>query len=338
MRRSSRGSIGWRGWEPTWRLLGLAMPLTIAAISLLAAGPLGFPLASAILLGAVLAPTDPVLASDVQLDGPSEDDADDTVRFTLTSEAGLNDGLAFPFTNLALAMAAGGSWFVGWVVEDVAVKLLVGAVAGWVLGRVVARVAFSARVVRARSRTSEGFVAIGATLLVYGVTELVHGYGFLAVFVAAVTIRNQERDHEYQQVLHDFAETTERLASVVFLVLLGGSVVEGAWDALTPAGVAVAVAIVLVVRPAVAWVALLATDASRAERLVIAFFGIRGMGTIYYLAHAVTEERFDAAREIWAVAILVVVLSIVVHGVTVTPAMRWLDRRRDLVRPAGATG
>ena len=102
-------------------------------------------------------------------------------------------------------------------------------------------------------------------------------------------------------------------------------------------GGAVAVAIVLVVRPVVAWVALLATDASRAERLVIAFFGIRGMGTIYYLAHAVTEERFDAAREIWAVAILVVVLSIVVHGVTVTPAMRWLDRRREPARVAGAT-
>jgi sodium/hydrogen antiporter len=319
--------IGWSGWQTTWRLLGIAMPLTIGGIALLAGGPLGLPLASAVLLGAVLAPTDPVLASDVQLAGPSEDDADDAVRFSLTSEAGLNDGLAFPFTNLALAIAAGGSWFVGWVVEDVVVKLSVGVLAGWLLGLVVAHLAFNVRSVTPLSRTSEGFVAVGATLLVYGITELAHGYGFLGVFVAAVTIRNQERDHEYQQVLHDFAETTERLASVLFLVLLGGSVVDGAWDALTATGVAVAVAIVFVVRPLAGWLALLGDRTSRAERLVIAFFGIRGMGSVYYLAHAVTEERFDAAREVWAVAILVIVMSIVVHGVTATPAMRWLEGR-----------
>lgn len=327
--------IGWDGWQVTWRLLGIAMPLTIAGIALIAAGPLGLPLASAVLLGAVLAPTDPVLASDVQLQGPSEDDADDVVRFSLTSEAGLNDGLAFPFINLAVAMAAGGSWLLGWVVEDVVVKLSVGVLAGWLLGRLVAHLAFSVRSVTALSRTSEGFVAIGATLLVYGVTELAHGYGFLGVFVAAVTIRNQERDHDYQQVLHDFAETTERLASVLFLVLLGGSVVDGAWDGLTPLGVVAAVAIVVVVRPLAGWIALALSDTDRAERVVIAFFGIRGMGSVYYLAHAVTEERFDAAREVWAVAILVIVLSIVVHGAAATPAMRWLDRRRGAVPAAG---
>ena len=320
--------IGWRGWQTTWRLLGIAMPLTIGAIALLAGGPLGLPLASAVLLGAVLAPTDPVLASDVQLEGPSEDDADDTVRFALTSEAGLNDALAFPFTNLAIAIAVGGSWFTGWLVEDVFVKLGVGLVAGWVLGRVMAHLAFSARGVTSLARTSEGFVVVGATLVVYGVTEILHGYGFLGVFIAAVTIRNYERDHEYQQVLHDYAETIERLASVVFLVLLGGAVVDGAWDGLTAAGVVVAFAIVLVVRPVVAWLALAFGGTDRAERAVIAFFGIRGMGSIYYLAHAATEERFAAAREVWAVAVLVIVMSIVVHGVTATPAMRWLERRR----------
>ena len=108
-----RRPIGLRTWGTTWRLLGITMPLTIGAIAALGSVGLGMPLATAVLLGAVLAPTDPVLASDVQLEGPSEDDADDEVRFALTSEAGLNDALAFPFTNLAIAIAAGGSWFLG---------------------------------------------------------------------------------------------------------------------------------------------------------------------------------------------------------------------------------
>jgi sodium/hydrogen antiporter len=362
--------IGLHRWGTTWRLLGVAMPLTIAAIALLAGGPLGLPVASAVLLGAVLAPTDPVLASDVQLDGPNggnesdedgdaegevdrrerdddgeegkgEDDEDegdedegdedendedenDEVRFALTSEASLNDALAFPFTNLAIAIAAGGSWLADWLVEDVVVKLVVGVVAGWVLGRAVAWLAFHFESETALARTSEGFVALGATLAVYGITELAHGYGFLAVFVAAVTVRSQERDHAYHQVLHDYAESTERLASIVFLLLLGGAIVEGALAALTIPGAVVAGLIVLVIRPLAGWLALLGSPTPRRERAAIAFFGIRGVGTIYYLAHAATEERFEGAAEVWAVAVLVIIISIVLHGMTASHALRWL--------------
>lgn len=355
--------VGWRSWAPTWRLLGITMPLTIAATALLGGVALGLPLAGALLLGAVLAPTDPVLASDVQVEGPDvkaertpsepsaaaqgdqgasegeeepegdpedpAEDADDQVRFALTSEAGLNDALAFPFTNLAIAIAIGGSWFGGWLLDDVVLKLTVGLVSGWAFGRVIAWLAFRFRSQTALAHTSEGFVAVGATLLVYGATELLHGYGFLAVFVAAVTIRAAERHHEYQQVLHDFAETVERLASIVFLVLLGGAVVEGALGALTVAAVAVAVALVLLVRPILGWLGLVGSPISRPERAGIAFFGIRGMGTIYYLAHAVTEERFPGASLIWAVSILVILLSIFVHGVAVSPVLRRLDEARD---------
>ena len=116
----------------------------------------------------MLAPTDPVLASDVQLAGPGAeddaDDADDEVRFALTSEAGLNDGLAFPITNLAIALAAGGSWFVGWVVDDVVVKLTVGLLTGLVLGRLIGWAMFNRRSQYALARTQQGFVALGATL------------------------------------------------------------------------------------------------------------------------------------------------------------------------------
>jgi NhaP-type Na+/H+ or K+/H+ antiporter len=326
-----RRPIGWRSWSSTWRLLGIAMPITIAAIALASGAVLGLPLATAILLGAVLAPTDPVLASDVQLAGPrgddedAEEDADDEVRFALTSEAGLNDGLAFPFTNLAIAIAGGGSWLLGWVVEDVVVKLAVGLAAGYVLGRVISYFAFGLPARWRLARTGQGFVSVGATLLVYGITELAHGYGFLAVFVAAVVIRHSEQHHEYHEALHDFAETLERLASVVFLLLLGGSAVDGALGALTPAGIAVGVGIVFVIRPVAGLISLAGSGLDQRVRRAISFFGIRGMGTVYYLAHAVTEERFPSALEVWSVAIFVIILSIVVHGVTATPALAKVD-------------
>jgi NhaP-type Na+/H+ or K+/H+ antiporter len=324
--------FGWRSWSVTWRLLAVTMPLTIVAIAAMGLLPLGLPLASAVLLGAVLAPTDPVLASDVEIEGPTEEDDDDDVRFALTSEAGLNDGLAFPFTNLAIALAAAtaGGWAFDWVVEDVVVRLSVGLLVGWLLGRAIAWLAFRLPSRSALARTSEGFVAVGATLAIYGITELAHGYGFLAVFVAAVTIRNEERDHDYQQVLHDFAQTTERFASILFLLLLGGAIVDGALGALTPAGAMVAFAIVLVVRPAAGLIGLWGERLPAGEKVAIAFFGIRGMGTVYYLAHAATEERFTGVDQIWAVAVLVIVLSIVVHGVSTTPALRYIDRRREL--------
>lgn len=323
-----RRPVGWRSWATTWRLLAVTMPLTVAAIAVLGVVGLGLPLAAAVLLGAVLAPTDPVLASEVQLPGPDDGDvgAGEPIRFALTSEAGLNDGLAFPLTNLAIAMAVGGNWFVGWVVDDVVTKLAIGLVAGVVLGRIVGWLTF----VRGRrytfARSGEGLVAFGITLAVYGLTELLHGYGFLAVFVAAVTLRQRESTHEFYAVMHDFADTLERIASLAFLLLLGGAAVDGALDELTIGGAVVAVGVVLVVRPLTGWIGLLGSDETAGSKMAIAFFGIRGMGTIYYLAHAVNEEFFPAARQVWAVAVFTILVSIVVHGVSAGPVLARLER------------
>ncbi len=318
--------MGWRSWMSTWRLLAITMPLTIASIALLGAGMLALPLSAALLLGAVLAPTDPVLASDIQIEGP-DDDTDDEVRFALTSEAGLNDGLAFPFTNLAIAMAAGGSWFVDWAVNDVVIRLSVGVVSGILLGRAIGWLAFGRSAGRLFARSGQGFVALGATLAVYGLTELLHGYGFLAVFLAAISIRRSEQHHDYHNVLHDFAEALEQLASVLFLLLLGGAAVSGALSALTPMGFALALVIVLVVRPIAGWIGMTGAPVDGTERLAIAFFGVRGMGSIYYLAHAVNEELFPRAFELWAVSVAAILLSIVVHGTTATPVFAAIDRR-----------
>lgn len=334
-------SFGWRSWATTWRLLAIAMPLTIAGIALLGWWVVGVVPASALLLAAALAPTDPVLASDVQVGPPGSEEEDD-VRFSLTSEAGLNDGLAFPFTNAAIAMAVAGSagvgsWFGGWVLDDVLVKLVVGVVVGVAAGRAIGAVVFRLSPTRSIAESTEGFVALAATLLVYGIAELCHGYGFVSVFVAATVIRNHERDHDYHEVLHASAESIERLLSAALLVLLGGAVVDGALGPLTWRGAAVGVAIVLLVRPLAGWAALLRTAMPPGERWAIAFFGIRGVGSVYYLAYAVNETEFRDADQLWAIAAFVILLSVVIHGISAAPVMRRLDAGRRRARTAATS-
>ncbi|WP_431271281.1 cation:proton antiporter [Dankookia sp. P2] len=330
--------FGWHSWMLTWRLLGLAMPLSIAGIALVAHWLLGLGPAAALLLGAALAPTDPVLASDVQV-GPPRSGEEDEVRFTLTAEAGLNDGLAFPFVHLAIGLslndALPGEWVWDWAAVDVVWKLGAGIAAGWAVGSALGWLSFRVPNRARLSRTGDGFVALGVTFLAYGVTELVHGYGFLAVFVAALRLRAAERHHRYHDRLHDFAEQTERLLMMVLLVLFGGALAGGLLDPLDWWGVLAAVMFLFVVRPLAGWVALLGTAAPLEERAAISFFGIRGLGSFYYLAFALNQAPFGHGERLWAVLGLTVVVSIALHGVTVTPAMRLLDakRRRQGVLP-----
>ncbi|MBW0116447.1 cation:proton antiporter [Pseudonocardia abyssalis] len=326
--------IGWRSWSSTWRLLGIGMPLMIVATAVLGWWALGLAPAAALLFGSALAPTDPVLASDVQVGEPGgEEQGEDEVRFALTSEAGLNDALAFPFVYAAIAIATAAAdpfgWVGEWVVSDVLVKIAVGVVGGVVVGRGLGLLFFRARSEQLKLAShAEGFIALAATFLAYGLTEVAGGYGFLAVFVCARSIRASERDHEYHQVLHDFVEQIERLLTVLLLVLFGGAVVRGLLGPLTWPMVAVGLALVLVVRPATAWLALGGATGSPQERTAIAVFGIRGIGSFYYLAYATSQAPFAGAEQIWAAVGFVVVLSVTIHGVAATPIMRRLDRGR----------
>jgi NhaP-type Na+/H+ or K+/H+ antiporter len=333
--------LAWQTWRLTWRLLGVAMPLSILGIACIGYWGLGFGLPAAVLLGAALAPTDPVLASDVQV-GPPRSGEEDEVRFTLTAEAGLNDGLAFPFVNLAVSLAAvglaPGDWLGHWIGVDVLWKLAAGVGAGWGIGRLLGWLTFRMPNRAKLSRTGDGFVALGATFLAYGLTEIVHGYGFIAVFVAALGMRAAERQHDYHERLHDFAEQTERLLMMVLLVMFGGALAGGVLGPLTWAGVAAALGFIFIVRPAAAMLSLLGTPQPMEERAAIAFFGIRGLGSFYYLAFAANAAAFPEMGELWAVISLTVLISVGLHGVTVTPAMRWLDvrRRRQGVLPLEA--
>ncbi len=319
------------GWATTWRLLAVSMPLTIFLIAFLGWTLLGLSLASAVLLGAALAPTDPVLASDVQV-GPPNSEEEDDVRFALTSEAGLNDGLSFPFVYLAIALAAsqvsGEAWVTDWLLVDVLWKLSAGLAVGWSSGMVLGYLTFKVPKPTQLSRTHEGLVAIGITCLTYGLTELVHGYGFLAVFVSALTLRTMERRHRYHDELHAFTEQTERLLMMIILVCFGAAIAEGSvFAALTWPVAGAALIIVLIVRPLSGLIGLADQKHPWEERAAIAFFGIRGLGSFYYLAFALGMATFDKADTLWATVCLTVLISIVLHGVTVTPVMRYLDRR-----------
>jgi len=326
--------FGFRSWNITWRLLAVAMPLTILALAFLGHALLGLGLAASVLLASALAPTDPVLASDIQV-GPPMSEKEDETRFSLTSEAGLNDGLAFPFVLLALTFAGaegyeGGlaSWFSYAVLWRIGAAIVVGYALGRGLGWLTFRMPNRARL----SRTGHGFVALGVTGLVYGLTEMAQGYGFLAVFIAAVALRSSERGHDYHQKLHDFAEELERLLMMGLLVVFGGALVSGnLLKALDWNVVLFALAAIFLVRPLSGWLGLAGAGCPKSERAVISFFGIRGIGSFYYLSYGFTHGPFGDLDVLWTAASVVVVVSIFLHGTTVTPVMRYLDRRSGRV-------
>lgn len=328
--------FAWRSWGTTWRLLGITMPLSMIAVGWLGWGALGLGAASAVLLAAALAPTDPVLATEVQVSEPVDEPGteDDEARFALTSEAGLNDGLAFPFTYAAIAISlaglAPGGWLGRWFLLDVVWRLSVGVAVGFGVGWLLGRLLFSALAERMRiTEHAQGFAALAAIFLAYGGAEVAEGYGFVAVFVCAVTLRGTEREHEYHKVLHAFVEQIERLLTVAVIVLLGGALVRGAFSGFGWAEVGFALVFLLVVRPLTGWLALRGARTGPRERAVVAFFGVRGVGSLFYVAYALQEGEFADADRMWGIVALVVVGSVLIHGAAATPVMRAVDRRRE---------
>ena len=322
--------VSLKGWGPTWRLLAIAMPLTIAATAWLGVTGLGFSLAMALLLGAAMAPTDPVLASDVQT-GPPKSGEENEVRFNLTAEAGLNDALAFPFVNLAILVSlSGAAVWAGqglgeWLAIAVGWKLLAGGVMGWAVGKAMGWLFFHAHK-RGLSRHADGLVAIGATFIAYAATEIVHGYGFLAVFVCALTIRASEREDDFHEEMHDFAEQIERLLMMLVLVLFGGALANGLLDALTWTDVAIGLAILFIVRPVFGYLSLIGSPLLNQDKVMLAYLGIRGLGSVYYVAYALNHGTFGDSERLWAITGFVVLTSILVHGVTATPLMALIER------------
>ncbi|WP_347303226.1 cation:proton antiporter [Croceibacterium sp. TMG7-5b_MA50] len=305
-------------WTPTIRLLALAMPLTIGAVALLGWAWGGMTAAGAILLGAVLAPTDPVLAGDVQV-GPPTEGGEHPVRFALTTEAGLNDGLSFPFVYLALfvGMAAFSfpdllvEWFLLDVLYRIAIGTLAGAAIGWVLGRVL----FVIPRGNVLADTGSGLLALAGVLLCYGTTELIEGYGFISCFVAGLVLRRVEEKHTFHTKLHSFNEAIELSLTAILLVLVGG-VLPLLWEDLTWTLMGIALALLLVIRPLAGWLSLARTELRPRERAVVAFYGVRGIGSVYYLGFATHHMELVNEGELWATIAFTILLSTIIHGLT----------------------
>lgn len=317
--------LDWASWSVVARLLALAMPLTIGALVLFGTQAMGLSLGAAIVLGAALAPTDPVLAGDLGV-GPPGDEDEREPNFSVTGEAGLNDGLAFPFVLLGVVVAADHPSLADWAAADVLYGIVVGVAIGAALGYALGALAVRLRDRRLLSTDFDGWLAIPAVLAIYGTTEIAGAYGFLAAFAGGVAFRRYERGHEYNRAVHDGAEVVEKLGELAVILLLGSSLTFTGLRSPGLAGWLVVPLLILVVRPAAVALALVRSGLPRGERFFIGFFGVRGIGSLYYVAVAIGLGAFSAAEArtlFWTVAVCVV-CSIVVHGVSAAPLGRRL--------------
>jgi len=336
-----------RQWRTPLTLATVSMVLTIALVTGFGVFVLGLSLGAAVLLGAVLAPTDPVLAGDVQV---REAGDRDSVRFGLTGEAGLNDGMAFPFVMLGLGLLGlhdlGESGWRWWAV-DVAWAIVGGLAIGFLFGTCIARFVLYLRRIHREAVGLDNFLALGLIALAYGAAILAHTYGFLAVFAAGLALRRVERrsseappvgsetegvedavhpakapSHMAESVLA-FNEQIEKLLEVAAVVILGALLV-----ATSPSQEAFMLSVVLflVIRPVSVLIGLIGSRVVGVRRGLIAWFGVRGVGSLYYLTFAIGHGMpTESARIVSDLVVLTVCVSIVVHGVSVTPFMDWYN-------------
>jgi sodium/hydrogen antiporter len=347
--------------DPLWwlpvRLAFGSMTLTVGLIALMGVFGLGLPLGAAILLGGLLAPTDPVLASDVQLSHPGEKNR---LRFTITGEASLNDGAGTFFVLLGLKLLGleedgqprGWSWFAAETVWGVAA----GLGAGFVLGTLLGRLVLFLRKEHKEAVGLDDFLALGLIGLSYGAALLLHAYGFLAVFAAGLALRRIERrssggdepedlrnmatadekeiatDPEkapsyMAQAVLGFNEQIERIFEFGVVLLIGGMISHRflTWDALWFVSL-----LFLAVRPAAVFAGLAGAKLSAREKGMIAWFGIRGIGSVYYLTHAIAHGLpAGLAGRLTGLTLTAVAASILVHGISVTPLMKLYEKREE---------
>ncbi|HEY5752434.1 MAG TPA: cation:proton antiporter [Chthoniobacterales bacterium] len=344
-------------WRIPLRLAFVSMVLTVGLVTLVGVAWLGLPLGAAVLLGAVIAPTDPVLASGVQIENVRDRDR---LRFSLTGEAGFNDGTAFPFVMLGLGLLglrdlgiAGWKW---WTL-DVAWAVGAGLAIGAAFGTLVARLVLWLRREHKEAVGRDEFLALGLIALAYGAALVVHAYGFLAVFAAGVALRAVERTHSSDRVSEEvlameaagdkyelatdpekapahmagavlaFNEQMERIMEIALVLLIGGAF-SSEYVRFEELGF-IAV-LFLLIRPLAVHAGLLgARKMGATERGFISWFGIRGIGSLYYLTFAVNRGlSAELAWRLTTLTLTTIAVSIIAHGITVTPLMNWYQKRR----------
>ena len=319
--------LTWSAWSGVIRLLAIAMPLTIAGVVALGTGLLGLSFGAAVVLGAILAPTDPVLAGDIGV-GPPGDEDEHEPNFSVTGEAGLNDGLALPFLFLGLfALDPGGtSWLGEWLLADVLYAVVAGGAIGAALGWAMAAGAIRLKERQYLAPVFDGWLAIPVVLIIYGTTELVGAYGFIAAFAGGLAFRRYERTHEHNARVHEGAEVVEKFGELAAILLLGSMLTFAGLGEVGLEGWILIILLLCLVRPLAVGVSLLASGLPREERAFVSWFGVRGIGSLYYVAVALGSGYLAAgdARLITWIVLAAVAVSIVTHGVTATPLSRRL--------------
>ncbi|MBW4524745.1 MAG: sodium:proton antiporter [Phormidium tanganyikae FI6-MK23] len=313
-------------WRSTTRLIGLLMPITIFSVAAVAHYILKLEWGLAILLGAILAPTDPVLASEVQLEDPNDRDE---LRFGITSEGGLNDALAFPFVYFGIHSIEKGdwrTWFREWLLIDVVWAIFAGIVFGFVVAKAVKWLDKKLESFRTPDDLMEDFVALSAIFITYAITELAYGYGFLAVFVAGIAMRRR-RNAEYTRNQLHFIERLEKLAEIGTILLLGSMLRFQPMFRFAGDAFLIAFSLIFVIRPIGTWISTIGLKVHPATRWLYGWFGIRGVGSIYYLGYAFGNglKGNDGEQIAW-ITFWTIVISVLLHGVTSTPLMRWYER------------
>lgn len=352
-------------WALPVRLALSSMVMTVALITGLAWVFLGLPLGACVLLGAILAPTDPVLASEVQLKEPGDSDR---LRFALTGEGGLNDGTAFPFVMLGLGLLGLhelGEFGWRWFAVDVVWATGAGLGIGWLLGIAIGRLVLHLRRAHKEAVGLDDFLALGLIALSYGSALLLHAYGFLAVFAAGVALRQLEQrqggglasaasveqamlnpdrtiadnvavDPKHApafmaQAVLGFNQQAERIGEVAIVIAIGALLWAVQWQHAVWWFVPL---LLLAIRPLAVRIGLSGSTATRGQRWLIGWFGIRGVGSLYYLMYAVNHGLpVTLADQLIALTLSVVVTSIVVHGISVTPLMAAYERAVQRARP-----
>ncbi|HEY9097940.1 MAG TPA: sodium:proton antiporter [Thiobacillus sp.] len=341
-------------WRAPILLATVSMTLTVAMVAAFAYYVLGMPLGAGVLLGAILAPTDPVLATDVQIRHPGDRDL---LRFTLTSEAGMNDGSAFPFVMLGLGLLGLhelGEFGLNWIVVDMLWATVGGIAIGVAAGMALAYVGWRLHREPFKHELLDDFLGLGLIGVVYGVSVMFHTWGFLAVFFAAVALRQtemklakRELDTVSAAVPSDsaaadestqlepsplvskgslvFKEHLERLSELILILLVGGSLFLDSWSW---KAVGLALFLFMLVRPISVLISLIGSRTPWRIQRLSAWFGVRGIGSLYYLMYAIQHGLPESlALELMQMTLIVVTLSILIHGISVKPLMDRFWRR-----------
>jgi sodium/hydrogen antiporter len=324
-------------WRSTARLIGILMPFCILAVAAIAHWVLGMGVGAAILLGAILAPTDPVLASEVQLSDPHDRDE---LRFGLTSEGGLNDALAFPFVYFGLRWIKDDqwqNWLAEWVMIDLIWAIAVGLVMGVITARAVVWLDKKLQRVQRVDALMEDFIVLSIILLTYSLTELVNGYGFLAVFIAGIVTQRCDRNPDRQSSQLEFTETLEKLSEIGTILLLGSLLrIEPIVQFWVP-GLLIGGLLIFVIRPAGALISMIGQHSNPVHPWLFGWFGIRGVGSLYYLFYSLGEGlKADVGEQIAWITLITVVMSILLHGITSTPLMNWYNQKVSIRRQSVA--